>query len=52
VGVTRVTFLAHLLECEHKGHQSFLPRDDDALSTVQLLLSSNELLLQLNDLRM
>jgi hypothetical protein len=32
-----------------KGCQSFLPRDDNTLSAIQLPLPSKELLFQLND---
>jgi hypothetical protein len=35
-----------------KSHQSFQPCDDSALSAIELLLLTKELLLQLNNHRM
>jgi hypothetical protein len=51
-GVTSVMFHVHLPERARKGHQAFLPRDDGTLSTIQLPLLGNELLLQLDGHRM
>jgi hypothetical protein len=48
-GVTSVTFCPWLPECESKGHQSVLPCNDGAFTTVKLPLLSKVLLLQLND---
>jgi hypothetical protein len=50
--MTSVAFCAHLPKHVHKGRQSFLPRDHDTLSAIQLPLPSKELPLQLNDHRM
>jgi hypothetical protein len=49
---TSVVSCVHLPECAHEDHQSFLPRDHDTLSAIQLLLPSKELPLQLNGHRM
>jgi hypothetical protein len=52
MGVTRVTFCSNLAKWACKSCQSFLPRNDDPLSVVELPLPCKELLLLLSDHRM
>jgi hypothetical protein len=49
VGVTSVVFHARIPDHVREGHQALLPRNDGALSTIKLLPSSKELLLQLDN---
>jgi hypothetical protein len=49
VGMNSVTTCTCLCEDVSEGHQTLLPCDDGALTTIKLPLSGNELLLQFSE---
>jgi hypothetical protein len=49
VGVNSIMTYTRLRECMSEGHQTLLPHDDGALTTVKQPLSGKELLLQFGE---